>query len=796
MKNLALFILAASLAVAQSVNVQKTSGTNALTGSLVVGDGKTLTATGTGTIVATSAASVSGNVTVGAGSTLTVNGVMTGTPTSGALSLANLTLTLPTSPTFAGVWTGAQGGTGVANTGKTITLGGNVTTVGAFNLGISLSGNTSVSFPTTGTLATLAGSETFTNKSISLGSNTLTGTSAQLATAISDETGSGALVFGTSPTLTTPVLGVATATSVTGATDLTLAGGSSGASLVLGALSAGNANATITPKGAGLFAVVGATAINNVTASSVPLILTGDGGIGSTQTIRFSTIGYGDRGTEITSIRPGGSFATNLTFSTNSGGSGTAIVEGMRLTGAQNLLIGTTTDMSGSGGLSVAGKLGVNGGVSSLGTNISAAFASPPNGPATKIYSNQAADMAGTAGIEATSYGSSKFHGFIVNNTGAGIYGNSSATTALFAYASGSNPIAFGSISANPFTNASVTATEWARFSGTGNLLLNTTTDMASTAGGLTVAATGSGATATAVNTGGLRSANFGLSTVSGGASYFGGQITGTVNAATGVSTIAAHAAANPRISIKKGNATANQGLWDIEGSTDGVLLFRAVNDADSAASNWMSIARTGVTPTSVNILTTTSASSSTVGALTIGNGTAATNVAIGGGNVYAGANLFTNGGASVLGDYSGDNYLRIASLSTGIGGLKFRPTASDTNTYGFTLQYNGTANNFAILRHEFSTAGTNALTIARASGDVALASSSSSIGVGTGALQVAGGIYAGAASVFGGLVSVGGSTPASAAATGVAGTITWDASYIYICTATNTWKRAAIATW
>jgi hypothetical protein len=38
--------------------------------------------------------------------------------------------------------------------------------------------------------------------------------------------------------------------------------------------------------------------------------------------------------------------------------------------------------------------------------------------------------------------------------------------------------------------------------------------------------------------------------------------------------------------------------------------------------------------------------------------------------------------------------------------------------------------------------------------------------------------------------------TPASAAATGVAGTITADANYVYVCTATNTWKRVAIATW
>ena len=43
-------------------------------------------------------------------------------------------------------------------------------------------------------------------------------TSAEFAGVISDETGSGALVFATSPTLVTPVLGVATATSINGTT--------------------------------------------------------------------------------------------------------------------------------------------------------------------------------------------------------------------------------------------------------------------------------------------------------------------------------------------------------------------------------------------------------------------------------------------------------------------------------------------------------------------------------------------------------------------------------------------------
>ena len=38
--------------------------------------------------------------------------------------------------------------------------------------------------------------------------------------------------------------------------------------------------------------------------------------------------------------------------------------------------------------------------------------------------------------------------------------------------------------------------------------------------------------------------------------------------------------------------------------------------------------------------------------------------------------------------------------------------------------------------------------------------------------------------------------TPASASATGNVGEICWDASYLYVCIATNTWKRSLISTW
>ncbi len=37
---------------------------------------------------------------------------------------------------------------------------------------------------------------------------------------------------------------------------------------------------------------------------------------------------------------------------------------------------------------------------------------------------------------------------------------------------------------------------------------------------------------------------------------------------------------------------------------------------------------------------------------------------------------------------------------------------------------------------------------------------------------------------------------PATATDTGVTGTITWDAGFLYVCIATNTWVRVAVATW
>ena len=46
------------------------------------------------------------------------------------------------------------------------------------------------------------------------------------------------------------------------------------------------------------------------------------------------------------------------------------------------------------------------------------------------------------------------------------------------------------------------------------------------------------------------------------------------------------------------------------------------------------------------------------------------------------------------------------------------------------------------------------------------------------------------------GEITVEGSAPSSATSAGTAGDIRYDASYLYVCVATNTWKRSALATW
>lgn len=171
------------------LSVKDTAGDNTLTISTsenmassatvyinVNGSSRTLTFDGDATISGNNSGDE--NIT-GTANRITVNaGVVDIAPTYAGQSSITTLGTVTSGNWNGGVIAGAYGGTGVANTGKTITLGGNLSTSGAHNLTITLTGNTSVTFPTSGTLSTTTGTVTSiaTGTGLTGGTITTTGT--------------------------------------------------------------------------------------------------------------------------------------------------------------------------------------------------------------------------------------------------------------------------------------------------------------------------------------------------------------------------------------------------------------------------------------------------------------------------------------------------------------------------------------------------------------------------------------------------------------------------------------------
>src|SRR5512139_2061178 len=106
----------------------------------------------------------------------------------------------------------------ITHTAVVVTADDGTSEVGSneWNAAHTISGTLDLTTQVTGTLPVANGGTGIT--SLGAGVATFLGTpsSANLASAVTDETGTGALVFASTPTLVTPVLGVATFTSLTG----------------------------------------------------------------------------------------------------------------------------------------------------------------------------------------------------------------------------------------------------------------------------------------------------------------------------------------------------------------------------------------------------------------------------------------------------------------------------------------------------------------------------------------------------------------------------------------------------
>jgi hypothetical protein len=278
-----------------------TIGTNlTVTGNTTIGG--TATITGATTL---SALTASKGVFTDASKNLTSTGTL-GTDQGGtgmasfnsggamyATSTSALTTgTLPTSAGGTGLTTYTSGGALYTTSTTAITSGTLPVSAGG-------TGSTTQNFVDLTTAQTIAGAKTFSSTivgSISGNAATVTNgvyttnklsalsatTSSELAGVISDETGSGALVFGTSPTLVTPTLGVASATSVA------FAGSTSGTATISAPAVAGTTAITLPAASGTLATLTGTETLTNKTFTS-PILTTPNLGTPTTLVLTSAT---------------------------------------------------------------------------------------------------------------------------------------------------------------------------------------------------------------------------------------------------------------------------------------------------------------------------------------------------------------------------------------------------------------------------------------------------------------------------------------------------------------------------
>ncbi|MBI3458654.1 hypothetical protein HY061_00085, partial [Candidatus Azambacteria bacterium] len=188
-------------------------------------------------------------------------------------------------------------------------------------------------------------------------------TSAQLAGVISDETGSGALVFGTSPTFVTPILGTPTSGTLTNATGLPISTGVSGlgtgVATFLGTPSSANLLAAVTDE-TGTGVLTFATTPTFTTNITTPLII---GGTSTTQSLVYkTTTGVGATGADHI-FQVGNNGATEAMRILNNGNVGigtTAPAALLHLVGSQPGSVATTPATAATDVLTMTGGAGGN----------------------------------------------------------------------------------------------------------------------------------------------------------------------------------------------------------------------------------------------------------------------------------------------------------------------------------------------------------------------------------------------------------------------------------------------------